>query len=63
MNKALQTLKDRGFFQQCTDVDALSACMDKKAITFYVGTDPTAGAICAMQGTPVLHLSAAEPAE
>ena len=45
MNKALQTLKDRGFFQQCTDVDALSACMDKKAITFYVGTDPTAGSL------------------
>jgi tyrosyl-tRNA synthetase len=41
MNAALQILKDRGFFQQCTDVDGLSALMDKGPVTFYVGTDPT----------------------
>jgi len=41
MNAALQILKDRGFFQQCTDVDGLSALMDEGPVTFYVGTDPT----------------------
>lgn len=41
MNAALKTLKDRGFFQQCTDVEGLSALMDKGPVTFYVGTDPT----------------------
>lgn len=41
MNAALQTLKDRGFFQQCTDIDGLSALMDKGPVTFYVGCDPT----------------------
>ena len=41
MNAALQILKDRGFFQQCTDVDGLSALMDKGPVIFYVGTDPT----------------------
>ena len=41
MNAALQTLKERGFFAQCTDLDGLSALMDKGPITFYVGCDPT----------------------
>ncbi len=41
MNKALETLKERGFFQQCTDVDGLSSLMDESPVTFYVGTDPT----------------------
>ena len=41
MNKALETLKARGFFAQCTDEKALSARMDKGPVTFYVGCDPT----------------------
>lgn len=41
MNKALETLKERGFFQQCTDVEGLSTLMDEGPVTFYVGTDPT----------------------
>ncbi|MCM1322403.1 MAG: tyrosine--tRNA ligase [Bacteroides sp.] len=41
MNKALETLKQRGFFQQCTDIDGLSALMDNGPVTFYVGCDPT----------------------
>lgn len=45
MNKALQNLKDRGFFQQCTNVEELSKRMDEGPVTFYVGTDPTAGSL------------------
>ncbi|MCQ2603859.1 MAG: tyrosine--tRNA ligase [Spirochaetia bacterium] len=41
MNKALEVLKERGFFQQCTDLEGLSALMDKGPVTFYVGCDPT----------------------
>ena len=41
MNKALQTLKERGFFAQCTDEKGLSDLMDKGPVTFYVGCDPT----------------------
>lgn len=41
MNPALETLKERGFLQQCTDVDALSGLMDQGPVTFYVGCDPT----------------------
>ena len=45
MNTALTTLKERGFFQQCTDVERLSGLMDQGPVTFYVGSDPTAGSL------------------
>ncbi|MGE4583789.1 MAG: tyrosine--tRNA ligase [Sphaerochaeta sp.] len=41
MNKALQTLIDRGFVKACTDYEALSDLMDREPVTFYVGADPT----------------------
>ncbi len=41
MNRALETLKERGFVQQCTNMEGLSALMDKEPVTFYVGCDPT----------------------
>ncbi len=41
MNKALEDLKARGFFAQCTDEQGLSDLMDKGPVTFYIGCDPT----------------------
>ncbi len=41
MNKGLQVLIDRGFVKDCTDWEGLSDLMDKEAISFYVGADPT----------------------
>jgi tyrosyl-tRNA synthetase len=41
MNAALETLKDRGFIQQCTDIEGLSKAMDEGPVTFYIGCDPT----------------------
>lgn len=45
MNSCLETLKERGFFQQCTDVEGLSALMNKGPVTFYVGCDPTGSSL------------------
>jgi len=45
MNSALETLKTRGFFQQCTDAEGLSKLMDEGPIAFYEGTDPTGGSL------------------
>jgi len=45
MNSAIETLKARGFFQQCTDVEGLSRLMDEEPVTFYEGTDPTGGSL------------------
>jgi tyrosyl-tRNA synthetase len=41
MNQALENLKIRGFFKQCTDEEGLSKLMDEGPVTFYVGCDPT----------------------
>lgn len=41
MNKALQTLIDRGFVKDCTNFEGLSDRMDKGPISFYCGVDPT----------------------
>lgn len=45
MNNTLESLKQRGFFKQCTNVEALSKLMDSESVTFYVGSDPTAGSL------------------
>jgi len=45
MNNALQVLQERGFIKQCTDLEGLSALMDKEPVTFYVGVDPTGKSI------------------
>ncbi|MCX7026961.1 MAG: tyrosine--tRNA ligase [Spirochaetes bacterium] len=41
MNKALEILEERGFIQQCTDLEELSRLMDEGPITLYEGCDPT----------------------
>ena len=41
MNSALKTLQERGFIQQCTDLEGLSKAMDEGPITLYEGCDPT----------------------
>jgi tyrosyl-tRNA synthetase len=41
MNSALSILEERGFIQQCSDVEGLSKNMDEGPVTFYIGVDPT----------------------
>jgi tyrosyl-tRNA synthetase len=41
MNKTLESLKERGFYAQCTDPEGLSRLMDEEPVVFYVGCDPT----------------------
>ena len=57
LNPALQTLKDRGFIQQCTDIDSLSALMDKGPVAFYVGVDPTGPSLHVGHMVPIFALS------
>ncbi len=45
MNAALKALQERGFIRQCSDLEGLSALMDKERVTFYVGVDPTGQSI------------------
>jgi len=41
MHPAIENLKIRGFFSQCTDAEALSRLMNEGPVTFYIGVDPT----------------------
>ena len=41
----MQTLVDRGFQHQCTDIDALDARASKGPLTFYIGFDATASCL------------------
>lgn len=42
---AIDILKARGFYNQCTDEDALRKLLDEGPVTFYVGFDPTADSL------------------
>ncbi|AHH03350.1 Tyrosyl-tRNA synthetase [Borrelia nietonii YOR] len=41
MNIALGILEKRGFLKQCTNLEVLSALMDREKMVFYVGVDAT----------------------
>ncbi|OQX29208.1 MAG: tyrosine--tRNA ligase [Spirochaeta sp. LUC14_002_19_P3] len=41
MNSALAILKERGFFQQCTDEGGLADLLTQGPLAFYIGIDPT----------------------
>ncbi len=56
MNRALAILKERGFFQQCTDTEGLSALMDKGPVTFYIGCDPTGASLHIGHMVPIFAL-------
>mgnify|MGYP000917221252 CR=1 FL=1 len=56
MNKALKILQERGFIQQCTDLQALSDRMDKGQIAFYTGTDPTGSSLHIGHMVPIFAL-------
>ena len=41
MSEALGTLRERGFFAQCTDEEKLGNLLDTETVGYYVGIDPT----------------------
>jgi len=45
MHPAIENLKARGFFQQCTDAEGLSKLMNESPVTFYIGCDPTGSSL------------------
>ena len=40
-NKFLLEMQDRGYLNQCTDLDKLDEICDKKSISGYIGFDCT----------------------
>ncbi len=54
---ALQRLKERGFFAQCTDEDRLNTLLDATSMTFYVGVDPTGPSLHVGHLVPIYALA------
>jgi len=52
----LQELRARGFFQQCTDFEALGAELEKQPTTAYVGVDPTGPSLHAGHLVPIMAM-------
>lgn len=56
MNEVLETLKERGFMKQCTDIEALSKLLDEKKVTMYAGFDPTGKSLHIGHMVPIFAL-------
>ncbi|WP_103679861.1 tyrosine--tRNA ligase [Alkalispirochaeta sphaeroplastigenens] len=54
---ALARLKERGFFAQCTDEEALGELLDRQQVTFYVGVDPTGSSLHAGHLVPLYAMA------
>lgn len=58
----LDVLQERGFIQQCTDIERLTTLLEAGPVSFYCGLDPTAASLHAGHLVPLFamaHLSRA----
>lgn len=53
----LQTFKERGFFQQCTNEEALDKALETGSLCCYIGFDPTADSLHIGHLIPVMSLA------
>ena len=45
MANVFDTLKERGFIQQCTNEEEVRSLLENEKVTFYIGFDPTADSL------------------
>ncbi len=57
MQSGLDELAERGFIQQCSDLNALTRIMADRPVTFYVGFDPTGESLHAGHLVPVFAMA------
>ena len=57
MNAALETLTDRGFIQQCTNLEELDRLLESGKVTFYCGFDPTGPSLQAGHLIPLFAMA------
>lgn len=57
MDNVLETLKTRGFVQQCTDEEALSQTLKENSIVYYCGFDPTADSLHCGSLMPIMAMA------
>ena len=52
----IEEMKWRGFFEQCTDEEGLTALLDRETVTGYIGFDPTADSLHIGSMLPIMGL-------
>jgi tyrosyl-tRNA synthetase len=57
MPSVLETLKQRGFLQQCTDEPGLDKLLSEKSVPFYCGFDPTADSLHCGSLMPIMAMA------
>lgn len=57
MDNVLDILKERGFFQQCTDEEGLRKLLSEESVVFYSGFDPTADSLHVGHLMPVMAMA------
>ena len=56
MENVFETLKQRGFIQQCTNADEIARLLSEEKITYYVGFDATANSFHVGSLVPVMAM-------
>lgn len=57
MSNVLETLRERGFVQQCTDEEAVARLLSGDPVTYYVGFDPTADSLHIGSLLPIMAMA------
>ncbi len=57
MENVFETLKERGFVQQCTNEERVAALLSEKQISYYVGFDPTADSLHVGSLVPIMAMA------
>ena len=57
MDNVFDTLKERGFVQQCTHEENIAQLLAEKQITYYVGFDPTADSLHVGSLVPIMAMA------
>ncbi|MEI6914798.1 MAG: tyrosine--tRNA ligase [Armatimonadota bacterium] len=57
LENVLETLRERGFYKQCTDEEALGKLLASETVTCYAGFDPTADSLHVGHLIPMMALA------
>ena len=57
MNHALAVLEERGFLQQCSNLEVLDALFTNETVTYYCGFDPTGPSLHAGHLIPLFAMA------
>ncbi len=57
MSNVFETLRERGFVQQCTNEENVTHLLSGEPITYYVGFDPTADSLHAGSLVPIMAMA------